>query len=90
MFRHISARAVFVPALVLGSVLGISGCDSLRHGVRSEKSESGADHAEAVPSGGNQVLDVRSSSKQPFFRPSRLPGGLSDESREIERDLGIH
>jgi hypothetical protein len=38
-----------------------------------------------------KILDVQSdpSKPEPFFRSSRLPGGLSDEAREIERHMNI-
>ena len=39
--------------------------------------------------GPDVVLDVKSATPKPFFKPSRLTGGLSDEAREIEGDMGI-
>lgn len=40
----------------------------------------------------DQILDVRSDGqdKKPFFKPSRRSGALSDEARDIERNLGVH
>ena len=38
-----------------------------------------------------KILDVQSdpSKPRPFFKSSRLSGGLSDEAREIERHVGV-
>ena len=40
----------------------------------------------------SKVLDVAADPKKatPLLKNSRLSGALSDEGREIERDLGIH
>lgn len=75
------------------------GCRSL--GLRQPHAEKDPEVARAsgtTPGSGggdevesNKILDVQSEPSKPksFFRPSRLPGGLSDESREIEGHLGI-
>jgi hypothetical protein len=40
----------------------------------------------------DKINDVRSDPKKPrpFFGATRLSGAMSDEGRDIERDLGIH
>lgn len=74
--------------LVIVAGLLLVGCDSLHQGVRRPAREEASAGEVAAP--GNEVLDVQPQSKKPFFKASRLPGGMSDEGREIERDLGIH
>ena len=81
--------------LVCCSCVTLAGCEWLHQGLRSKSDRDPAvAHAsgESVESEGDKILDVRSDSKKlkPFFRSSRLSGGLSSEAKEIENDLGIH
>ncbi len=73
----------------------LAGCDPLLHNLRQRdrdrdpdvtKTSAVADEVEST-----KILDVQSepSQKKPFFKSSRLSGGLSDESREIESHFGI-
>ncbi len=73
----------------------LAGCEAIHRNVRPAKDhDPDVAHAsgEAVESDGNKILDVQSDGKKskPFFRASRLSGGLSSEAREIEDSLGIH
>ena len=77
-----------------------SGCERYRQILRNSDPDviPASSEVKAKPKGGEdepdstKVLDVQSDVKKarPFFRPSRLSGALTDEGREIERDLGIH
>ena len=73
---------------------GLTGCETLRQTLRLERShEDKADEAEGKPEAAAEKdapLDVQSPTPKPFFKPSRLSGAMSDEGRDIERDLGIH
>lgn len=86
--RFFRAASVYV-------VLSLAGCETLRlrQNHRGPDHDPDVKHAapERVESEGEKILDVRSDDKksQPFFRPSRLAGGLSSEAREIEGDMGI-
>jgi hypothetical protein len=87
MIRRLIRVVTTWSALALGTCLAFTGCETLHHNVHPSASEEPA--TEAKPeTGGNEPRDVQSP-KQSFFKPSRLPGGMSDEGREIERDLGI-
>jgi hypothetical protein len=87
MFQRSRGFVPFRSALVFLACLVFPACDtirnSVRHGAKDEPAETKKD------SEGGDVLGVDSHAPQKFFKPSRLSGGLSDESREIERDLGI-
>jgi hypothetical protein len=90
-------RRFFGVALTLACVLlSVAGCETLRtrqHVRHTDYDPEVKDAAaEKVESEGEKILDVRSDGKksQPFFRSSRLVGGLSSEAREIEGDMGIH
>ena len=81
-------------ALVTSCAILAAGCEPLHHNLRPKDRDPEVAHAsgEAVESAGDKILDVQSDGKaaKPFFRSSRLSGGLSDEAREIEGSLGIH
>lgn len=74
--------AVFLPTL--------SGCETIRQamGLRTNSGGTG-DPADSNEIGEDTPLDVKSTRPRAFFQNSRLSGGLSDQAREIERDLGI-
>jgi hypothetical protein len=67
-------------AVLVGWAIGLPGCEHTRN-VRPASAdldtepEEGASH-ESAPTKG-------------FFKPTRLPGALSDEGAEIERSLGV-
>jgi hypothetical protein len=86
-------RLLGVTLTLVLSCLSMAGCQWLNHGLRSQDRDPDVTQAtaEAVGSDGDKVLDVQDNGKQakPFFRPSRLSGGLSSEAREIENNLGI-
>ena len=67
--------------------LGVLGCKSLHEQLRPHVEHSEGDDASRPL--GDEVRDIKSPEKAPFFKPSRLSGAMSDEGREIERDLGI-
>jgi hypothetical protein len=79
--------------LFLGLCLVFTGCESMRNSLRPKDGhakETAAKTEHDGETGSDEVLDVKSSKPSPFFKPSRLSGAMSDEGREIERDLGIH
>jgi hypothetical protein len=89
MNRRCSLVALARPASVfLAACLVLVGCDATRSRMRHASTNDPPTEKKSEAEG-SEVLDVKPQSKLPFFRPSRLPGGMSDESREIERDLGI-
>jgi len=72
-----------------------TGCESLgpRRLHRGSETRVSRDSS-ALPADENetsQIQDVMAepSKPKPFFKSSRLPGGLSDEAREIESHVGI-
>ncbi len=73
--------------------LALPGCDLPHHGLRRRGRD--ADAAEASTKTdeveSNKIYDVQSdpAKPRPFFKGSRLQGGLSDEAREIESHVGI-
>ncbi len=73
--------------------LTLAGCESLHHGLQPKDRDPEVAHAsaESTESDEDKVLDVKSDSKTkvPFFKSSRLSGGLSPEARDIEKDMGI-
>jgi hypothetical protein len=71
--------ALFVASSIL------AGCENFHHGLHSKANEAKDDSKDS-----NSVIGVEPGSTQPFFKPSRLPGAMSDEGREIEKNLGIH
>jgi hypothetical protein len=91
-----SLRKLGVLALSVLSVLS-AGCDHYKHLVRNDDaSVSKASEPDATKEKDevetDKITDVRSDPKKPrpFFGATRLSGAMSDEGREIERDLGIH
>ncbi len=70
---------------LLSAFTFFAGCESLNREVRPKSEPSLEDVAEAAPMEG----EVRSEAPKGFFKSSRLSGAMSDEGREIERDLGI-
>jgi hypothetical protein len=86
-------RGFSTTLLFLGLWPLLTGCESMRNSVRhndSHAKETAAKTEHDGEPGSDEVLDVKSSKPRPFFKPSRLSGAMSDEGREIERDLGIH
>jgi hypothetical protein len=88
MYQISRGFVLFRSTVVLLACLAFPACDTIRNGVRhGAKDEPAAEKKKDME--GNEVLGVDAQAPQKFFRSSRLSGGLSDESREIERDLGI-
>jgi hypothetical protein len=82
------------------AAVAIAGCESLRNAIRSRGDEhassankptNGSADPSAVESDPTKLWSVDSDAKnpQPFFKNSRLSGGLSSEAREIESHLGV-
>lgn len=97
--RRISSGRIVLLALAL-AITTLTGCEHYRHLVRdsdpevartSKETSSKVKTSDDEPES-SKILDVQSDAKKskPFFRGSRLSGALTDEGREIERDLGIH
>ncbi|MGE3821657.1 MAG: hypothetical protein AB7I30_19775 [Isosphaeraceae bacterium] len=88
MFR--TFRKVGLAMVLLGASSTLIGCESIRQslGLRTNGTESTIP-AEEEEIGVDTPLDVKSARPRAFFQNSRLSGGLSDQAREIERDLGI-
>ena len=87
-------RRIGTALLFLGVNLVLTGCESMRQSFRGHDKEHLAklDHEHESESGGgsDEVRDIKSPATKKFFKDSRLSGAMSDEGREIERDLGIH
>ena len=85
-------RPIHKALLLLAFSALLTGCETfrqtLRPGNRTAKPQA-AESAGPELQGPDAVLDVKSATPKPFFKPSRLTGGLSDEAREIEGDMGI-
>jgi len=94
MVRRIPVLVVMM-ALTLGVV---SGCEELRHALRSSDN----DQASMTASTGNksndtveteptkiQAVDADAKHPKAFFQNNRPSGGWSSEAREIEKDLGV-
>ncbi len=74
-------RRVLAPALSLLCLFpALSGCESMKeHRKQSDEAAKTTDES-------SQADATKPSS---FFKPTRLSGGLSSESRDIERQLGV-
>lgn len=89
MKRPVLSTIVFL----LAGLFSMPGCDWPHQGLRRKARDADAEKAvskeDEVDS--NKILDVQSdpAKPKPFFRPSGLAGGLSDEAREIESHMGI-
>jgi hypothetical protein len=94
------SAGVLCRVLCAGAVMaGMTGCETLkswhRHndddGVPSSKSDDPYKPS-AVQTDTSKIMGVNSDSNNqtPFFSNSRRWSGLSSESREIERDLGVY
>jgi hypothetical protein len=70
---------------LLSACVCLAGCETLRQATRSKAD--GPDQGERVA---DKVEGVKSEPSKGFFQSSRLSGAMSNEGREIERDLGIH
>ena len=55
----------------------------------STEAKESKETASEVETESSKILDVSSDKPKPFFKASRMPSGLSDEARDIEKDLGI-
>ena len=67
-------RRTFGIALALAfACSALTGCETLRHDVRSKSDDLPRDEEEPKPG------EVRSEAPKGFFKSSRLPGALSDE-----------
>ena len=93
-------RRAIAPGLILLGALSVApGCESLNLRRQCQNGDCQAARASStapstVSAGeaeSSKVLDVQSepSKPQPFFKSSRLSGGLSNEAREIERHVGV-
>ena len=86
---------VVIMAITIGVV---SGCEALRHALRSTGNEQmskmspvDAGSGEAVDSDPSKIQAVDSDARNPksFFQNNRRSGGWSSEAREIESHLGV-
>lgn len=85
------SRWLSLGVAVWGTLLTFPGCDWPHQGVRRRGQEPGLAHEGDDDVESTKILDVQSDplKPKPFFRSSRLSGGLSDEAREIESHVGI-
>jgi hypothetical protein len=90
--QALNRRAVALGLAFLYTLAFVGGCQNLG---RPRRNQGDPDVTRAAAAGeeveSNKILDVQSDSSnaRPFFRPTRLPGGLSDEAREIESHMNI-
>lgn len=87
-----NSRFFGLGGFVISFCLATAGCDWPNHNLRRDHDKDVSKTSDsAEESDTSKVLDVQSDPAKPksFFKPSRLSGGLSDEAREIEKDMGI-
>jgi hypothetical protein len=94
MVRRLSLLAAMM-VVTLGIV---SGCEGLRHAIRSNGNDE-AWKAASAPSKSNdgveteptkiQAVDADARNPKPFFQNNRSSGAWSSEAREIEGHLGV-
>jgi hypothetical protein len=63
---------------------GLVGCELLHQSERKHADDRFVEEEETPAIG-----EVKSEAPKGFFKSSRLPGAMSSEARDIERDLGI-
>ncbi len=73
-------------ALLLGCTT-FQGCDLFHNQIRSKTSDAEPEEEESTSS---KAAPVESQPTKGFFGATRLPGAMSSEGRDIERNLGIH
>ena len=78
-------RIVSILALVCASLAPV-GCESMKEARRDKHASEPLDDSPAP----KKFQGVKAEGTKDFFQPSRLPGGLSSESRDIERSLGVN
>jgi len=84
-------RFIFGLSVVLGSVVGFTGCELTKQGQRVSSSE-----GNPIPSDEPEVDEdlvkyapIDAAPVKNFFHGSRLPGAWSSDARDIERNLGV-
>jgi hypothetical protein len=90
-------RSISGPAILLTACATLAtGCDTLRPSSRKRAEPEAVearsvDEPEAVDFSGSKVPGIDATAKKPtpFFKNSRLSGGLSEEARDIEASLGV-
>ncbi len=88
---NVNFRRACAPALALLSLIpALSGCEAMSQR-RKQQAIAAADSKKADEYDTNKLLDDDGAATKPqsFFKSSRLSGGLSSESREIEQHFGI-
>ena len=88
--RYRRTLAAFLALVCSGSAL--IGCESFHQNTRKRDRDVDRASAESDEPEKDKVLGVDSDQDKPkgFFKSSRLPGGMSDESRDIEKSLGVN
>ena len=83
-------RTLGVASALFFAALALSGCDWPHEGVRQRnKAEAVLDKKFEEDNESQKVGRVQSEPPKGFFRSSHLSGAMSDEGRDIERNLGI-
>lgn len=86
-------RRILGPACLLAICAALpAGCEPLHSSTRKKAEpvkEEVIEEADEVRGKVTAVTSDGAPSKSPFFKNSRLRGGLSDEARDIEASLGV-
>jgi hypothetical protein len=76
-----------LPLAIGSALLGFAilpGCETLKHLGQRRDSQTQTQPDEDVEKEKNRPEGLRN-----FFKPTRLPGAMSSEGAEVERDLGV-
>ena len=91
-------RIPFLVAMIALMLVVASGCEELRHALRSSNNDQASKTAstgnmsnDAVETEPTKIQAVDADAKHPkaFFQNNRPAGGWSSEARDIERNLGV-
>lgn len=82
-------RLLWLALAAVGVAPMLTGCETLH---RFGRRPNGSDEAvvkSAMPVEEGEAESKTAAGPKGFFKPTRLPGGLSSEANEIERSLGV-
>jgi hypothetical protein len=87
MQRWQKIRALAPAGLAVVAAAAFTGCEPMRSlGLRQDAASEGESAYEQIA--GSSATDPED--PKSIFRGKRIPGGLSDEAREIEREFNVY